>query len=347
MLNINEKLLEQLNESEYFLLCIIAKYGKKSCPKNTVLCSKTKWGINKVQKTKKALIAKELLISSVRWKKLDGKFVRDSNEYLINTKLIGKYNGKKSELSRFDVVEIHVDENEVLQIDVDETELDENNLGIKVLKVLIIESIKVLKEKSVLDAHTQIKELKLEVKNLLKIKNQKSFAKKGNATTEEEEKEKRIFPDNTPKRSYTVPKTEQQQTKPYEIFLNNYPFNGWSEKLKENFILYCEVKNDYNNGRYSSTQIKMRIAEIVAGIDKHEMIWLEKLVLAAANGSNGGWASFEFDTRIKERKEKKQKDENKQQANNGKSMFENYADSLSDNWSEDENGTVDTTWEEM
>ena len=61
MLNTNEKLLDLLNESEYYLLSIIARYGKKSCPKNDVLVSKTGWGINKVQKAKKSLIDKGFL----------------------------------------------------------------------------------------------------------------------------------------------------------------------------------------------------------------------------------------------------------------------------------------------
>jgi len=344
MININGKLLDELNANEYYLFSILLNYGTKSRPDNGVLMHRTGWGLQKLQNTKKSLVNKGIVEVNAKFDRKEKGRGRASNEYKIKTRLASKYNGVQ--LHDFHVIEIQLDENKVIEIQLDDFKIDENQVYNKVLKYSIIETIKLLKEESVKEKDTHIKELENKLENALleleKLKNQKEKPKKIAP-----KKGKHEFPDNTPRKSYTVPKTEQQQTKPYEIFLNNYPFNGWSEKLKENFILYCEVKNDYNNGRYSSTQIKMRIAEIVAGIDKHEMIWLEKLVLAAANGSNGGWASFEFDTRIKERKEKKQKDENKQQANNGKSMFENYADSLSDNWSEDENGTVDTTWEEM
>ena len=151
MLNIHENLLDELTDAEYFLLSTICRYGKKSCPSNDVLCSKTRWGVNKVQSHKKELISKGFLVSNIRWKELNGKQVRDSNEYTINTKFISKYNGKKdtAQLNSFDVVEIHLHDSEVYEIDVNECEVHENSVGIKVLKVIIIESKELLNKKSI------------------------------------------------------------------------------------------------------------------------------------------------------------------------------------------------------
>ena len=181
MININEQLLEDLNESEYFLLSMIAKYGKKCCPSNRVLCSKTSWGINKMQRIKKALIAKKLLVSSIRWKKLNGKLVRDSNQYLINTNLLGKYNGN-SPLN--DSSELH--DSELHDSEVVHSEVDDNEVGIQVLKVIIIESKELLKEEEKRGLILKARILELE-KELEAIKKPSQLAKEIKVLAEESE----------------------------------------------------------------------------------------------------------------------------------------------------------------
>lgn len=194
MINVNEKLLDQLNDSEYFLISKLMKYGKKSCPKNSVLMSITKWGDNKVKKYKKSLVDKGFLIVSKRWKILNGKRVRDSNEYLINTNLISKYRGKQeSELYCFHTIEIHTDENDTNDFELDDFELYENDQGIKVLKLLIIDNNKLLiKDKE--EPSIQKNKTSSFKKNTELEKPKKVAQKKG--------KEKHTFPDNTPSGYY-------------------------------------------------------------------------------------------------------------------------------------------------
>lgn len=93
-----------------------------------------------------------------------------------------------------------------------------------------------------------------------------------------------------------APKTASDSDKPYKMALSGYLFEGWTQKLKEAFILYCEVKHD--NGAFGATQVKMRISEITQAMEKHEMPKIISLIKEAANGS---WADFQFDKRIKER----------------------------------------------
>jgi hypothetical protein len=116
-------------------------------------------------------------------------------------------------------------------------------------------------------------------------------------------KEKHIFPDNTPRKSYKVtpPPTFENSKKPFEIFLNNYPFEakGWSKQIIKDFLLYCEIRAE---GRQLSTaQIKLRLTEINEALKKHDNKDIVMILKAAQNGRGGGWASFEFDERIKDR----------------------------------------------
>lgn len=355
MINTNEKLLDQLDADQYFLISKIVKYGKKSCPKNEVLRHATCWGIKKVQRVKKELILLGFMLSNKRWKYVDGKRMRDSNQYVITTDLIAKYRGKESvQRCQVGIVQIGTDEGGTVQLgidefELDEVELDENGTCNKVLRIIIIEEYKVLTKESMLrekKALSKIQNLETQLKNLqavnLELKNKEE--KKGK---ESSAKEKRTFPDNTPRKTYTVevPPTDTQPKKPYEMFLHRYPFDkkGWSEKLKQIFLSYCEVKDEKSYKGYSTAQMKLRVTEINEALDKHEVEWIEKLVSSAANGS---WADFQFDERIKERKLKQQKDETKKSADNGKSMYENYADMLNDNSNNDNNDTIDVSWAE-
>jgi hypothetical protein len=137
-----------------------------------------------------------------------------------------------------------------------------------------------------------------------------------------EKKESRVFPDNTPRKTYEVetPKSATESKKPYEIFLSSYPFEkkGWTRGLIDIFLTYCEIKNEKSNRGYSQTQIKLRLAEINEAIPKHEMNWIEKLVTDAANGS---WAAFKFDDRIAIRKKKEKEEQPTQTATTGEGGF--------------------------
>ena len=72
MINTDGNILDKLKDSEYFLLSILVNYGKKSHPKNDVLLSRTKWGIQKLQAVKKELISKGFLIVNSRTDKEKG-----------------------------------------------------------------------------------------------------------------------------------------------------------------------------------------------------------------------------------------------------------------------------------
>ena len=118
MLNINGKLLEELDESEYYLFSILLNYGTKSRPDNGVLMHRTKWGLQKLQKVKKSLVSKGLLSINARFDRKDNKRGRASNEYKLKTKLASKYNG--FQLNDFHVIEIQLDENQLHEIQLDD-----------------------------------------------------------------------------------------------------------------------------------------------------------------------------------------------------------------------------------
>lgn len=91
MINIDTRLLKDLNENEYWLISHLAKRlnVKHECwPSNKVLCKETGWHIEKLQKVKKSLIDKNLLSVIERNNNKGGQ---SSNLYKITTKLIGVY----------------------------------------------------------------------------------------------------------------------------------------------------------------------------------------------------------------------------------------------------------------
>ena len=158
MINVNEKLLDILTDSQYFLLCKMVKYGKQSCPKNEVLCKATKWGLKKVLKVKKELVNEGVLKIETRWKIVNDKKVRDSNKYIITTSLIAKYRPIKQtgDISLSELVQSELSQSELVKFDIGHNDLD----YIKVLRIVIIESNKLLKIKeSIENTHTQIQDL--------------------------------------------------------------------------------------------------------------------------------------------------------------------------------------------
>lgn len=213
MLNINEKLLDQLDESQYFLICKLMKYGKRSCPKNDVLANATGWGINKVQKIKKQLVELGFLSIKPRHKMKGNKRVKDSNEYKITTNLIAKFRGEEIEKKPiekivFHVNDFHVDDFEVDDFHVDEFEVDENGVVIKVLRILSIENKEVLRY---LKEKNNKKEIP-ENQNSLNSKNQSSEKEKSSA-----KKEKHQFPSNTPKKTYNPNDKRDDKNLPFDL----------------------------------------------------------------------------------------------------------------------------------
>lgn len=91
MLNIDTRLLNEVNENELWLLCHIAKrIGKnRTCwPSNKRLCDETGWSINKLQKVKTALIKKGLVKVIPRVTNDGGQH---SNAYQVTSGHIGFY----------------------------------------------------------------------------------------------------------------------------------------------------------------------------------------------------------------------------------------------------------------
>jgi hypothetical protein len=90
MINVHCKLLSKVDESEMWLLLHLVKrvnVDQSSFPSNKTLLKDTGWKIDKLQKVKKNLIDRELLIIQER--------PNTSNLYVLNTDLLGIYvNGK-------------------------------------------------------------------------------------------------------------------------------------------------------------------------------------------------------------------------------------------------------------
>jgi hypothetical protein len=92
MINIDDRLLPGIDESELFLLCHITKRLNKEMfcfPSNRTLMEETNWGKEKLQKVKKSLIDKGYLAIENRF--IDN--VQTSNICTVTTDLIGCYVG--------------------------------------------------------------------------------------------------------------------------------------------------------------------------------------------------------------------------------------------------------------
>ena len=91
MINIDTRLLPKVTEPELWLLLHLSKRINKEnvCwPSNRVLCRETGWHIDKLQRIKKQLIEKKILIVIIRKHPEGGQ---GSNAYKINTEHIGVF----------------------------------------------------------------------------------------------------------------------------------------------------------------------------------------------------------------------------------------------------------------
>lgn len=90
MVNVDDRLLIRVTDSELYLLCHITKRLNKEMfcfPSNRTLLNDTGWGIEKLQKVKKSLIDKGYLC-------IESKFqnnVQTTNTYMVTTDLIGVF----------------------------------------------------------------------------------------------------------------------------------------------------------------------------------------------------------------------------------------------------------------
>ena len=327
MLNINGKLLEELDESEYYLFSILLNYGTKSHPKNDVLERRTGWGESKLKRVKKSLKDKGFIKVKARYGGEKGRG-RQSNQYVIKTKLASKYNGVKQ--GDFNTYEIKLDEINTVEINTDDFKPYEKEGGFKVLKVSIIESIKLLKEESK-KALTQEKEnllsefKKLQAENErlnLELKNKSEAQKEEPKSSAKKVKAKHEFPSNEPRKSYKanangfpsmeqfdeMPKHEDQITTKYEAFLKDYKYPAsWSEDLKESFLEWCAYKNEILLGSFGATNTKAVIREIKGYLKTYDIETVCKTIQLSLKE---GWKSFD-PQRVINREEKKKQDEQK------------------------------------
>lgn len=98
MINIDDRLLPKVNESEMWLILNLAKrFGESftAFPSNKTLLEDTGWHIEKLQRVKKSLAEKRILKIKVR--------KNASNLYTINTEYLGVYiNGKGKIIEAFE-----------------------------------------------------------------------------------------------------------------------------------------------------------------------------------------------------------------------------------------------------
>lgn len=87
MINIDDRILSEVDENQLFLLCAIAKHmgsNAKAWPSNKTLCETTKWSPNKLQRVKKSAMEAGLLGAESRFQ----KSAQTSNMYQIKTRRI-------------------------------------------------------------------------------------------------------------------------------------------------------------------------------------------------------------------------------------------------------------------
>lgn len=364
MLNINGKLLEELDESEYYLFSILLNYGTKSHPKNDVLERRTGWGESKLKRVKKNLKDKGFIKVNARYGGEKGRG-RKSNQYVIKTKLASKYNGVKQD--DFNTYEIKLDEINTVEINTDDFKPYEKEGGFKVLKVSIIESIKLLKEESE-KALTQEKEnllsefKKLQAENErlnLELKNKSEAQKEKPKSSAKKVKAKHEFPTNEPRKSYKanangfpsmeqfdeIPKHEQQIKKNYELEISKFTYpDTWSEYLISQFLEWCAGQDEKLKGKFGATHVKALIRKINGHLKSYDAKTIgdsiELSLSTAYNNFNPQW--------IIDRENKKKQDAAKQQANSAEGLYESWArivdEGISPNGNANGSNTVDTSW---
>ena len=229
MININGKVLDKLNENEYYLLSILLNYGKQSSPDNGVLLHRTGWGLQKLQRTKKSLISKGFIAVKAQFK--DKERGRSSNKYIIKSSLVSKYNGNK--LHDFNIDENKLDEIQLDEIKSHENKLDENHTDYKVLKSISIETIKLLKDSS--KKEEEEKKQLLEKIEALEAENKKLKAK----------------------------------NKKSDILKDLEAPANFTDEIKNLFAAFVQMRKEIKKPYKSKTAIKTKLNSLSKDIDKH------------------------------------------------------------------------------
>ena len=308
MLNINGKVLDDLDANEYYLLSILLNYGKKCKPDNDVLLYRTKWGLQKLQKVKKALIKKGYITSTPQFKNQERG--RSSNLYTIKSNLVSKYNG--IQLNEIKLVEIQLLENKLVEIQLQDFKLVENQTGFNVLKYSIIENIKLLINEKESTPPQEIIEIES-----LELKKQDSKEKEKNSA----KKEKEIV---VPPTDYGYQANKKRNAKQkngswsqLDINLHSYKENlpqEWSKGFTETVLDYwyhLEEKKGVNWGTVRTLK-----AQVTSIIDHLKKFTEEQIIESFQESIKEGWGSY--NPEWTENRKKKAKDEEQERANNGK-----------------------------
>ncbi len=356
MININGKILDQLDADEYFLFSILLNYGNKSHPCNDVLKKKTSWGVNRLQKAKNGLIDKDLIECNPRFKTVDGKSYRDSNEYVIKTKLASKYNGKKlqhiqSEPLQIEVVEIEVVQNEVLQFEVVQSEVLQNEVGKYVLKLSIIETIKLLKEKESKETPSQIELLKSELEKkeaeILELKIEKEKQRKKVALKKESSESYEGLS------NFGIMDKRKENRNWTQLDTN---FNGgfkmpkeWSDNLKNEVLGHWLYMDEKKGDRWGTSRTLSAQKDLITEWQK-EFTELEIINALLDCQQRGNVTPNPLWTKNRKLKEDEQKQESQPIDHSlsfaERAMREKYGTDLFPNKQQNGNGTVDTQWYE-
>jgi len=91
MINLDDRILNELNESELYLICRIAQYmgsNDFAFPSVKTLSQKVGWGEKKTRKVKQSLVQKNVISAFSRYKENGGQ---TSDGYVVKTPLIGVF----------------------------------------------------------------------------------------------------------------------------------------------------------------------------------------------------------------------------------------------------------------
>ncbi len=322
MINTNSKLLS-ISDAAFKLISALCDYGKRSHPKNEVLLKKCNLGTNagKLKKAKKELIDKGFLKVENRFKKSEcGRLVRDSNRYVITTKLISKYNGDSFQESNFEQLEFEQLEfeqfkNHQVENHLFENQHDENAPEYKLLKLITIKTYKLLKtyiyslKEEKKEAEQEIEKLKAEnIALKAKLQKEKKVAPK-----------KESAPDIPPMPGFT-PKHENQANAPskkYQQELQGFQFPAhWSKELIDAFMDYCDSMDFKKAGKWGTMrQLQSEINQIESNLVKHEMKLVAGAIKFAADKGNTTYNIEWHKNRMKNEKPTNRKETSANSAN--------------------------------
>lgn len=257
MINVNGKIILELSDVAFKLISALCDYGKECHPSNEVLLKKCGWGnnIRKLTKAKKELTDKGFISIQDRYKYTDeGRKVRASNKYVINTDLVSKYNGNiqmcNSELFKNETFKYEQFTFEQLKNELVDFELCQKRIDNKLLKLISIETIQLLKEDYLLkekEKKENLEEIERLKNQIKKLKSKKSserkkvavnnnidnsllkkketqtifskkqcLGKKEKGCGQKEQKESHLFPDISPTKEYNIQDKRTNKRMPFD-----------------------------------------------------------------------------------------------------------------------------------